>query len=170
MQLFLAFSLLLLGTSLTSSQPGQERGVKEEVEHLKEGLQHLETKLEKLERAFFTVHKARSFGSGSERLYITNGGEGDFETANSTCLAAGGHIPSPKKEPENQALQSVLKRHDKSAYVLGHNSVGYTNWAAGEPNNADGTKNCAETDKEGKWRAASCGGKHLIVCEFSFIP
>ncbi|CAI5774373.1 Hypothetical predicted protein [Podarcis lilfordi] len=117
-----------------------------------------------------TLHKARSFGSGSERLYTTNLGEGDFETLSATCLAAGGHVPSPKKEAENNALQSVLKRHEKSAYVTGHNFDAYTNWAFGEPSNSDGSKNCTKAAKDGKWHSTSCEEKLLTVCEFSFIP
>ncbi|XP_033004640.1 PLIalpha-like protein [Lacerta agilis] len=170
MRLFLAFSVLLLGTSLTSSHPTPDEDLKERVHSLEESVKRLEIKLDTVTNAFFTVHKARSFGTGSERLYTTNLGEGDFETLSATCLTAGGHVPSPKKEAENNALQSVLKRHEKSAYVMGDNSAGYTNWAAGEPNNSDGTKSCVKADKEGKWHSTSCGEKLLMVCEFSFIP
>ncbi|KAH0623426.1 hypothetical protein JD844_006171 [Phrynosoma platyrhinos] len=119
---------------------------------------------------YLCLFPARSFASGSEKLYTTNNQEGNFEVANTTCIQAGGHIPSPKKEGENKALQSVLERRNKSAFILGHNSADFANWAPGEPNNSDGTKNCGETDKDGKWRAASCEEKHLIVCEFSFVP
>ncbi|XP_053244174.1 phospholipase A2 inhibitor alpha-like protein [Podarcis raffonei] len=170
MRLFLAFSVLLLGTSLTSSHPTPDEDLNKRVHGLEETVNHLKIKLDALDNAFYTVHKARSFGTGSERLYTTNLGEGDFETLRATCLAAGGHVPSPKKEAETNALQSVLKRHEKSAYVTGHNSDAYTNWASGEPSNSDGTKNCTKAAKDGKWHSTSCEEKLLTVCEFSFIP
>lgn len=111
---------------------------------------------------------ARSFGSGSERLFVTNGKEGNFDTANSTCNQAGGYVPSPKNEAENNALMKTLQRHNQSAY-LGHISADYSNWAPGEPSSAKGAKTCAKIDNDGQWRATSCEQQLLITCEFSFI-
>nr|P81077.1 RecName: Full=Myotoxin inhibitor protein; Short=BaMIP; Short=MIP; AltName: Full=Phospholipase A2 inhibitor; Short=alpha-PLI [Bothrops asper] len=42
-------------------------------------LMHLQKEFANLKYAFLTVHKARSFGSGSERLYVTNKEIKNFE-------------------------------------------------------------------------------------------
>ncbi|XP_020657956.2 phospholipase A2 inhibitor alpha-like protein [Pogona vitticeps] len=163
----LFLSILLFGTSLASS-PAEN--CCEELKQLKEHLRKVEEKVDGVINDFMTVHRARSFSTGSERLYTTNEQEGNFEMASATCIQAGGRIPSPKKEGENKFLQEVVQRRNKPAFLVGHKGEGYTNWADGEPNNAGGTKNCAEIDIDGKWHAASCEQAHLIVCEFAFIP
>ncbi|KAJ7324380.1 hypothetical protein JRQ81_017400 [Phrynocephalus forsythii] len=167
MHQFLILSFLLFGTSLASPLSGNDN---EELKQLKEEMNEIKKQVDYVTHAFLTVHRARSFSTGSERLYTTNKQEGNFEKVSATCIQAGGHIPSPKKEGENKALGEVVKRHNKPAFIAKHLAEGYTNWAAGEPNNTDGTKDCAEIDNEGKWHAASCGQDHLVVCEFSFIP
>ncbi|XP_007420805.1 PLIalpha-like protein [Python bivittatus] len=167
MHLILVSSLLLLGTSLAN---GHETDPDGQILHsLVEKVHKLEEKVEHVSNAFFTVHKARSFGSGSERLYVTNKQERNFEILNLTCTEAGGHIPSPQLENENKAFASVLERHDKTAYLVIQDSPKFTHWAEGEPNNADGTKACVIADKHGEWHSASCEEVLLVVCEFSFI-
>lgn len=113
---------------------------------------------------------ARTFSTGSETLYTTNGQEGNFEKAKATCIQAGGHIPSPQKEGDNKSLQDVVKRRSKPAFIHVPQGAGYTNWAAGVTDNADGINMCAEIGSDGKWRVSSCEQAHLFVCSFPPPP
>uniref|UniRef100_A0A803TGN4 C-type lectin domain-containing protein n=1 Tax=Anolis carolinensis TaxID=28377 RepID=A0A803TGN4_ANOCA len=167
---FLMLSVLLLGTCLASPQLAGIKEINDELSRLREDMNNLNKKITKFGESFYTVHKARSFATGSEKLYTTNDQEGNFEEANATCIQAGGHIPSPKKEGEKKALQKVLERRNQSTFIENQDSANSANWAPGEPKNADGTKNCVKTNKDGKLHAACCEEKLLIVCEFSFVP
>ncbi|XP_054839810.1 phospholipase A2 inhibitor alpha-like protein [Eublepharis macularius] len=169
MLLFLAFSALLLGTSLASPQQQQKpECCHEELQSLVVKLNALSEEVKKLNSAFYNVHRARSFGSGSEKLFVTNGHEDNFDAANHTCIQTRGYVPSPKNEAENNALVKVVQRHNKSAY-LGHIPSGYSNWAPGEPSSAKGAKTCVKIDNDGKWRATSCEEQLLITCEFTVV-
>lgn len=113
-----------------------------------------------------TVFLARTLGRGTEKIYSTNEHESTYAFANATCVQNFGRIPSPRSDAENQALQSVLKRHNKAAYI-DRNSSGYSNWAVGQQTEA-GSKNCVKMETDGQWRSASCQENLLTVCEFSF--
>lgn len=43
----------------------------------------------------------------------------------------------------------------------------FTDWASGEPNNADGDENCVDLSHENgfKWNDNSCDVEHRFVCE-----
>ncbi|XP_060625029.2 phospholipase A2 inhibitor alpha-like protein [Anolis sagrei] len=166
---FLMLSVLLLGTCLANPLVGMN-DIIDELNRIKEDVNNLNKRVTEFGNNFYTVHHARSFATGSEKLYTTNEQEGNFEEASATCTQAGGHIPSPKKEGEWKALQKVLERHNTCTFIAGQDLENSENWAPGEPNNADGTKNCVTMDKDGKWHAASCEEKHLFVCQFSFDP
>ncbi|XP_032088135.1 PLIalpha-like protein [Thamnophis elegans] len=167
MQLILLSSLLLLGLSLANGHDTDPEG--QLLNSLSEDVGRLKEKVKELENAFFTVHRARSFGSGSERLYVTNKKVGKFGELGNICTQAGGRIPSPQLLNENKAFASVLERRNKEAYLEVRNSATFTNWAEGEPNNADGSKACIKADAQGAWHSASCEEDLLVVCEFSFI-
>nr|XP_056706224.1 phospholipase A2 inhibitor alpha-like protein [Euleptes europaea] len=169
MLLFFAFSALVLGTSLASPPQQQKPECCHQVlQSLTARLDALSQEVKTLSSAFFAVHHARSFGSGSERLFVTNGHEGNFDTANRTCIQARGYVPAPQNEAENNALVNVAKRHSKTAY-LGHISAGYSNWAPGEPSSPKGAKSCVKIDQEGKWSATSCEEQLLLICEFFVV-
>ncbi|XP_053168725.1 phospholipase A2 inhibitor alpha-like protein [Hemicordylus capensis] len=173
MLLYLAFSILILGTSLVTSQPrkrGQKGGGDEGVKTMEEVLNAIQGQLDDLQYAFYSVHNARTFATGSEKLYTTNEKEGNYQSANATCVEAGGHMPAPKRDSENQALQNVLKKRANQSVYLDRNVSGYFNWAPQEQINPDENKNCVAIDTNGKWRAISCEERLLIVCEFSFVP
>ncbi|XP_058045172.1 phospholipase A2 inhibitor alpha-like protein [Ahaetulla prasina] len=167
MRLILLSSLLLLGLSLANGHDTDPEG--KLLNSLVKAVERFDEKLNKWTNAFLTVHRARSFGSGSERLYVTNKQVGNFEDLGNICVQAGGRIPSPQLPNENKAFASVLERHNKEAYLVVHNSATFTNWAAGEPNNEDGNKPCVKADAQGAWRSVSCDEELLVVCEFSFI-
>ncbi|XP_015676377.1 phospholipase A2 inhibitor subunit B [Protobothrops mucrosquamatus] len=132
-----------------------------------EAVTELQGMIVNLKYAFLTVHKARSFGSGSERLYVSNKEIKPFEGLGDICEEAGGHIPSPQLENQNKAFANVLERHNKAAYLVVRDSANFTNWAEGQPNKAGG--NCVKADTHGSWYSASCDENLLVVCEFYFI-
>nr|A1XRN2.1 RecName: Full=Phospholipase A2 inhibitor anMIP; Short=alpha-PLI; AltName: Full=Myotoxic phospholipase A2 inhibitory protein; Short=MIP; Flags: Precursor [Atropoides nummifer]ABG37909.1 alpha-type myotoxic phospholipase A2 inhibitory protein [Atropoides nummifer] len=165
MRLILLSGLLLLGTFLAN---GDEKD--SDVQMLNsmiEAVMILQRDFANLRHALMTVHNARSFGRGSERLYVTNKEVSKFEGLEEICSQAGGHIPSPQLENQNKAFEDVLERHNKAAYLVVGDSANFTNWAAGQPNEADGT--CVKADTHGSWHSASCDDNLLVVCEFYFI-
>uniref|UniRef100_A0A8C3XT66 C-type lectin domain-containing protein n=1 Tax=Chelydra serpentina TaxID=8475 RepID=A0A8C3XT66_CHESE len=120
----------------------------------------------------------RTFEWFSFHKCSTNGSEGDFETSKATCSQAGGLLASPRNSAENTAIQQIVVRHNKAAYVgindietegsfkyLSGEAIGYSNWAGGEPNNL-GTEDCVEIYSDGRWNDKSCHEKRLIICEF----
>ncbi|XP_066477481.1 phospholipase A2 inhibitor alpha-like protein [Tiliqua scincoides] len=169
MHLYLALSVLVLGTSLVSSHPiqqDQKIDVMEALRRLEQKLDFVAKRTEDTAHAFITLHKARTFGRGTEKIYSTNEREGLYATLNATCVQNFALIPSPKSDAENRAMQSVLKRHNKAAYIDRNRST-YTNWAAGQPRPAS-DKNCVKMNTDGKWSSTSCNENLLIVCDFSF--
>nr|BAA86973.1 phospholipase A2 inhibitor alpha isoform [Gloydius brevicaudus siniticus] len=165
MRLILLSSLLLLGTFLANGHETDPDG------HVLNSLMLIVMRLQRefsnLKDGFLTVHKARSFGSGSERLYVTNKEVGNFEGLGEICRQAGGRIPSPQLKNQNKAFANVLERHNKEAYLVVGNSANFTNWAEGQPKKADGT--CVKADTHGLWHSTSCDDNLLVVCEFYFI-
>ncbi|KAK9400463.1 phospholipase A2 inhibitor subunit A [Crotalus adamanteus] len=165
MRLILLSSLLLLGTFLANGKDADPEG--QVLNSVLITLMKLQREFTDLYHAFLTVHKARSFGSGSERLYVSNKEIKSFEDLKVICKQAGGQIPSPQLENQNKAFANVLERHDKEAFLVVGDSANFTNWAAGQPNKADGT--CVKADTHGFWHSASCDDNLLVVCEFYFI-
>nr|B1A4R0.1 RecName: Full=Phospholipase A2 inhibitor clone 02/03/06/07; Short=alpha-PLI; Flags: Precursor [Lachesis muta muta]ABZ82351.1 alpha-phospholipase A2 inhibitor precursor [Lachesis muta muta]ABZ82352.1 alpha-phospholipase A2 inhibitor precursor [Lachesis muta muta]ABZ82353.1 alpha-phospholipase A2 inhibitor precursor [Lachesis muta muta]ABZ82354.1 alpha-phospholipase A2 inhibitor precursor [Lachesis muta muta] len=165
MRLILLSGLLLLGTFLANGHDTDPEG--QMLNSVIESVMILQREFANLKHAFLTVHKARSFGSGSERLYVSNKEIGKFEALKEICDQAGGHIPSPQFENQNKAFANVLERHNKEAYLVVDDPANFTNWAAGQPNEADGT--CVKADTHGSWHSASCDDNLLVVCEFYFI-
>uniref|UniRef100_A0A8C8RTV0 C-type lectin domain-containing protein n=1 Tax=Pelusios castaneus TaxID=367368 RepID=A0A8C8RTV0_9SAUR len=116
--------------------------------------------------------------SAGEKIFIAIDSEADFETSKATCSQAGGLIASPRSSAENSAIQQIVIRHNKQAYLgindietegmfkyLSGEVIGYSNWASREPNN-EGTEDCVEIYADGKWNDKSCNDRRLIVCEF----
>nr|BAF93271.1 phospholipase A2 inhibitor [Protobothrops flavoviridis]BAF93272.1 phospholipase A2 inhibitor [Protobothrops flavoviridis] len=165
MRLILLSGLLLLGIFLANGHETDPDG--QVMSSMIETLMFLQKEYANLRYAFMTVNNARSFGSGSERLYVSNKEIKTFEPLKEICEEAGGHIPSPQLENQNKAFASVLERHNKAAYLVVGDSANFTNWAAGQPNEADGT--CVKADTHGSWHSASCDENLLVVCEFYFI-
>ncbi|KAJ7324378.1 hypothetical protein JRQ81_017398 [Phrynocephalus forsythii] len=126
--------------------------------------------------------QAHLFPSGKSvdgKIFKTDGSQGSYEASKATCFQAGGQLASPRSSAENAAVQQIVSRHNKAAYLgmndiqtegtfmyINGSEVRYTNWANEEPNNAGGKEDCIEIYLDGKWNDRSCTERRLIVCEF----
>uniref|UniRef100_A0A8C0J129 C-type lectin domain-containing protein n=1 Tax=Chelonoidis abingdonii TaxID=106734 RepID=A0A8C0J129_CHEAB len=114
-----------------------------------------------------------------EKIFMTSGYEGNFDSLKQWCSQAGGQLASPRNAAENAAIQQIVVLYNKSVflgindvqaeghfkYLNGENIV-YSNWQTGEPDNQSDVEDCVEVYSSGKWNDKSCGDKRLIVCEF----
>ncbi|TFK09487.1 dedicator of cytokinesis protein 4 [Platysternon megacephalum] len=149
--------------------------LKTEIRDLQEQLKTLKATVSKIQKAWIFING----NSAGEKTFQANGSEGDFETSKATCSQAGGLLASPRNSAENSAIQQIVVRHNKAAYIgindiqtegsfkyLSGEAIGYSNWAAGEPNNVGGIEDCIEVYPDGRWNDKSCNEKRLIICEF----
>lgn len=117
--------------------------------------------------------------SVGEKIFKTAGFVKPFTEAQLVCTQAGGQLASPRSAAENAALQQLViaqneaaflsmtdsKMEGKFTYPTGESLV-YSNWAPGEPNDDGGSEDCVEIFTNGKWNDRACGEKRLVVCEF----
>ncbi|TFK09509.1 pseudouridylate synthase 7 homolog-like protein [Platysternon megacephalum] len=160
-----------------------EKGTKgdREINLLKRQVSTLEGQLRALQSSFSKYKQVIMFPNGrivGEKIFMTSGYEGNFDSLKQRCSQAGGQLASPRNAAENAAIQQILVLYNKSAflgindiqtegrfkYLNGENIV-YSNWQTGEPND-NGVEDCVEMYSNGKWNDKSCGEKQLIVCEF----
>ncbi|OCT71997.1 pulmonary surfactant-associated protein A [Xenopus laevis] len=112
------------------------------------------------------------------KMFATNGEQVDFEASKLTCEKAGGRIATPKNEAENNVVLSILKKHNKYAYLgvtegvissiylyLDGTPLSYSNWNKNEPN-GKGKEKCVEMYTDGLWNDKACNQNRLTVCEF----
>ncbi|XP_077323740.1 collectin-46-like [Lithobates pipiens] len=136
----------------------------------------LNGQLKELQTAFlFFKGRARS----GDKIYLSDGGLGNFTDAKKRCADAGGQIASPNNADENEAVRSITNHFDGLAF-LGINeletdgtyrfpsgdAISYTNWKKDAPSNNQDT-HCLELQRTGKWNDIACQNKRLIICEFS---
>ncbi|XP_035882641.1 pulmonary surfactant-associated protein D isoform X4 [Phyllostomus discolor] len=166
--------------------PG-DRGAKGEsglpdITALRRQVEALQGQVQRLQGAFSLYRKVGLFPDGrvvGEKIFKTGGFEKSFQDAQQVCRQAGGQLPSPRSAAENEALQQLVAAQNKAAflsmtdsqtegkftYPTGESLV-YSNWAPGEPNNSGGEEDCVEIFDNGKWNDKSCGEKRLVICEF----
>ncbi|XP_075466369.1 uncharacterized protein LOC142501015 [Ascaphus truei] len=145
----------------------------------------LESKIAVLEKSLSSLRKVCYFQSGAttagNKVYVTNGKEADYSTAQAACERAGGTLPTPLTGAENAAISQVGKAVSRSAYIgindkkdegvfvyLNGKQIAYKNWKSKEPNGGK-NENCAEIydlTEAGQWNDRKCDNKNIIVCEF----
>uniref|UniRef100_A0A8C5MTV9 C-type lectin domain-containing protein n=1 Tax=Leptobrachium leishanense TaxID=445787 RepID=A0A8C5MTV9_9ANUR len=124
------------------------------------------------------------FHGGKEadkKVFVTNGHEENFESAQRTCKEAGGNIATPLSAAENIATQEILQTKGENAKAflgisdlqvegifkyVGGDKISYTNWNLGEPNNSKDSEDCVEIQDNGKWNDIPCSLSRLVICEF----
>lgn len=113
-----------------------------------------------------------------EKVFSTNGQSVNFDAIRESCARAGGRIAVPKSPEENEAIASIVKKHNTYAYLglaegptagdfyyLDGAPVNYTNWYKGEPKGR-GKEKCVEMYTDGKWNDRNCLQYRLAICEF----
>ncbi|XP_052028569.1 mannose-binding protein C [Apodemus sylvaticus] len=93
------------------------------------------------------------------------------------CSDLHGSVATPRNAEENSAIQNVAKdiaylgitdrRVENIFEDLTGNTVQYTNWNDGEPNNVGSGEDCVVILTNGKWNDVPCSDPFLAVCEFS---
>uniref|UniRef100_A0A8C4MYB3 Surfactant protein D n=1 Tax=Equus asinus asinus TaxID=83772 RepID=A0A8C4MYB3_EQUAS len=153
-----------------------------DVTTLRRQVEALQRQVQQLQNAFSQYKKAELFPDGrrvGEKIFKTGGFEKSFEEAQQVCTQAGGQLASPRSAAENEALQQLVTAQNKIAflsmtdattegkftYPTGETLV-YSNWAPGEPNNNGGAENCVEIFTNGKWNDKNCKEQRLVICEF----
>lgn len=113
-----------------------------------------------------------------EKVFSTNGKSVNFDAIRESCARAGGHIAVPRTPEENEAIASIVKKHNTYTYLglaegstpgdfyyLDGAPVNYTNWYPGEPRGR-GKDKCVEMYTDGKWNDKNCQQYRLAICEF----
>ncbi|XP_012617951.1 pulmonary surfactant-associated protein A [Microcebus murinus] len=113
-----------------------------------------------------------------EKIFSTNGQAVNFDAIRESCARAGGHIAVPRSPEENEAIASIVKKHNTYAYLglaegptpgdfryLNGAPVNYSNWYPGEPRGR-GKEKCVEMYTDGQWNDKNCLQYRLAICEF----
>ena len=118
-------------------------------------------------------------------LYFYYPVAGTSSAAESFAQTLGGHIVSIQSATENACLANELNSHGYSGVIwIGYTDVvtegtflwldgspfGYTNWNAGEPNNAGGNENCTQMFPNGKWNDLNCALGASSILEVGLCP
>ncbi|XP_004765355.2 mannose-binding protein C [Mustela putorius furo] len=141
-------------------------------------LANLDREITSLKSELDHVKKLLTFSVGKKtgkKFYVTNGEEMTFSKVKALCAELQGTVASPRNAEENKAIQDVAKStaflgitdevtEGQFMYVTGE-SVTYSNWNTGEPNDASG-EDCVTILEDGLWNDISCSIPHLAVCEF----
>lgn len=118
--------------------------------------------------------------SVEQKMFISKGAEGNYESSKVACSHLGGQIASPRNAAENNALSKIAAKRGKRIYLgmndmetegvfrhLSGEQMQYSNWAPGEPN--DEHEDCIEMYTDGRWNDKRCTENRLIVCELLSI-
>ncbi|XP_077323362.1 pulmonary surfactant-associated protein D-like [Lithobates pipiens] len=147
-------------------------------EDLREKVKALDENQNELQTAFL-FFKGRA--TSGDKIYLSDGDQGNFNNARERCTKAGGQMASPRNAEENEAILFITNQYGVVSY-LGINEletlgtyryptgevISYTNWKQNEPNNFEGRpENCVSMQDTGKWNDVVCASTRLIICEFS---
>ncbi|XP_054839948.1 pulmonary surfactant-associated protein D-like [Eublepharis macularius] len=165
-------------------QKGDSEG--SECELLKAQINDMQAQLKELHETTSAIHKVlldhvfSSTINAGQKLFVTKGAEGNYETSKAACSHLGGQIASPRNAAENNALSKIAAKLGKIIYLgmndmetegafqhLSGEHMQYSNWAAGEPNSE--YEDCIEMYTDGRWNDKSCSENRLIVCELLSI-
>ncbi|KAM4636303.1 pulmonary surfactant-associated protein D-like [Discoglossus pictus] len=142
----------------------------------------IENQMKDWEKKQSQLMKGLSFMSGvasaGGKIYITNGLQADYTTAQATCRDAGGTLPIPLNAQESNAVLKFAKAYNINTYLgindikdegiyrdLTGRQVTYTPWESNEPNN-DKNEDCIEVLPSGGWNDGQCPNTRLVVCQF----
>ncbi|XP_073453322.1 pulmonary surfactant-associated protein D-like [Aquarana catesbeiana] len=147
-------------------------------EDLREEVKVLNEQQKALKTAFL-FFKGRA--TSGDKIYLSDGDQGNFNDARERCTKAGGQMASPRNAEENEAILFITNQYGVASYLgineleelgtyryPGGEAISFTNWNVGEPNNFEGRQeNCVEMQNTGRWNDIVCANTRLIICEFS---
>ena len=105
--------------------------------------------------------------------------EKTFEEANSACQDKGGFLVEPRSAELNTALAAFTwetshlwigaKRLDSPessfTWLTDNESITYTNWDSGQPNNYRGNQKCLSIKQNYRWDDAPCTMVNDYICQ-----
>ncbi|XP_069428573.1 collectin-43-like isoform X2 [Ovis canadensis] len=152
---------------------------------LRQRMTNLERVVQRLRNTVSQYRKAVLFPDGlavGEKIFKTSGAVKSYSDARQVCREAEGQLPSPRSAAENEAVTQLVRARNKHAYLSMNDisregrftyptgqSLVYSNWAPGEPNNRakdKGPENCLEIYSNGNWNDIECTEERLVICEF----
>jgi len=107
----------------------------------------------------------------------------DWNSASSSCATYGYHLVSIADSTENDWVDAAVDSYSTEKWWIGLNdqssegtwawdggeSVTYTNWASGEPNDSGGDEDCVQLNRfhpDTTWNDEPCASSFRYVCEF----
>ncbi|XP_019300286.1 pulmonary surfactant-associated protein A-like isoform X2 [Panthera pardus] len=152
--------------------PGLPASLDEELQTTLRDLRH------QIQQAMGVLSLQESMLVVGEKVFSTNGQSVNFDVIRESCARAGGRIAVPTSPEENEAIASIVRKHNTYAYLgleegpspgdfcyLDGAPVNYTNWYPGEPRGG-GKEKCVEMYTDGQWNNKNCLQYRLAICEF----
>ncbi|KAI4529274.1 hypothetical protein MG293_020522 [Ovis ammon polii] len=149
---------------------------------LRQRMANLERVVQRLRNTVSQYRKAVLFPDGlavGEKIFKTSGAVKSYSDARQVCREAEGQLPSPRSAAENEAVTQLVRARNKHAYLSMNDisregrftyptgqSLVYSNWAPGEPNNRakdKGPENCLEIYSNGNWNDIECTEERLVI-------
>ncbi|XP_019357854.1 PREDICTED: pulmonary surfactant-associated protein D-like [Gavialis gangeticus] len=99
--------------------PKGEKG-NQEMDLLKSHLSDLQAQLKVLQALSSKTQKILLYPSGmiiGEKIFRTDGSEGNFEVSQAACSSSGGLLASPRNSEENSAIQQKAERQNKRPFL-----------------------------------------------------
>ncbi|KAG2468041.1 MBL protein, partial [Polypterus senegalus] len=139
-----------------------------------ESMSRLWEQFAKLERRFTFTH----WRLHKHKLFAVTFNPGTFENGLKLCKEAGGIMPYPENEEENNIFHDLYKKvglmyigvtdtKTEGTFVdLKGRPLSFTKWKAGEPNNSGGSENCIHIWHNGEWNDTNCNSEMHAICLF----
>ncbi|KAF7198957.1 mannose-binding protein C [Nothobranchius furzeri] len=120
----------------------------------------------KLELAV-TFHFVRKVG---QKYLVSNKERGSFQKASEFCSQQGVELVLPQSGEENNKLTQLIGEADQTAWInrerLESESLKFTKWAEGQPDEPIQQESCIVVSDKGYWRVSrDCSLNAYIVCQ-----
>ncbi|MCX5884570.1 MAG: putative Ig domain-containing protein [Proteobacteria bacterium] len=127
-----------------------------------------------------------NFINSTQHTYNLKASSVLWSSAKSLCESSGGYLATITSSDENSTVTNLAVQSGKDAWIgftdsesegkwkwVTIESVTYTHWASGEPNN-DGDEDCGEIRKDANpsyyWNDAKCSESQNYICEYDGLP